>query len=228
MIKNKKFHPAGIFIIVFLTGLLLFNGSKPPASLYAQLLGQKPRFTYGSEKDSKSVKRSLYAQLLARESRASESSQPDDLIEQKISEIRDRLIKIRRHIHMYPELSNKEYRTSKFVANELKKMGLEVSDGWAGTGVVGLLKGGKPGAVVALRADMDALPIQELTGVEYASKNKGVMHACGHDVHTTIALGAAMVLSSLREEIAGTVKFIFQPAEEAPSGELGGAKLMVQ
>ncbi|MCP2618233.1 amidohydrolase, partial [Candidatus Aminicenantes bacterium AC-335-A11] len=109
------------------------------------------------------------------------------------------------------------------------KLGLEVKTGIAHTGVVGLLKGTQPGTTVALRADMDALPIQELNDIPYKSKRKGVMHACGHDVHMTVALGVAMVLSRMRDEIKGNIKFIFQPAEEgAPPGEEGGASLMIK
>jgi amidohydrolase len=146
-------------------------------------------------------------------------------IEKRIGEV----IKIRRFIHMNPELSNREYETAKLVSSKLTSLGMEVQTGIAKTGVVGLLRGGQPGATIAVRADMDALPIQELNNVPYKSLNEGIMHACGHDVHTSIALGTAMVLSTLRERIKGNIKFIFQPAEEgAPQGEEGGADLMIK
>ena len=142
----------------------------------------------------------------------------------------------RRDIHQNPELSNREFRTSALVAEHLRSLGLEVQTGIAHTGVVGVLKGGKPGPVVALRADMDALPVVEKTGLpfasvatgEYEGKTVGVMHACGHDNHVAILMGAAVVLSQMRDELPGTVKFIFQPAEEGPpKGEDGGAKMMI-
>lgn len=143
----------------------------------------------------------------------------------------------RRDIHEHPELGNEETRTAAKVAELLKSFGLEVHTGVARTGVVGILKGGKPGPVVALRADMDALPLTETTGLAYASTVKavylgqpvGVMHACGHDTHVAMLLGAAEVLSQVRAELPGTIKFIFQPAEEGSvPGTVGGAKLMVQ
>ena len=134
----------------------------------------------------------------------------------------------RRHIHENPELSNQENETSKFVESNLKKFGLKPVNGVANTGVVALLVGGKPGPTIAVRADMDALPIEEETGLKFASKNKGVMHACGHDFHTSILLGVAKLLNEVKEELPGKVKFIFQPAEEAPSGQMVGARLMVK
>jgi amidohydrolase len=142
----------------------------------------------------------------------------------------------RRDFHQHPELSNREFRTSKIVADELRKMGMEVSTGIAHTGVVGILKGGKPGPTVALRADMDALPVTErgdlpfrsTATAEYRGEKVGVMHACGHDGHTAVLLGAAKVLAGMREELPGTVMFVFQPAEEGPpDGERGGAPLML-
>src|SRR5262249_29949169 len=128
------------------------------------------------------------------------------------------------------ELSNREERTSRIVAERLRALGLdEVKTGVARYGVVALLKGSKPGPVVAVRADMDALPIQETIDVPYKSQVPGVKHACGHDAHTTIELGVAEVLSKMRDQISGSIKFVFQPAEEgAPSGEEGGASLMVK
>ncbi|QSE98120.1 amidohydrolase [Fulvivirga lutea] len=148
-----------------------------------------------------------------------------------------KMVEWRRHFHQNPELSNREVNTSKKIAAELKAMGIEVQTGIAKTGVVGILKGGKPGPVVALRADIDALPITERTGLPFASEvttefngnNTGVMHACGHDMHMTIVLAAAKILSEMRKDLPGTVKFIFQPAEEGPPpGEEGGASLMVK
>lgn len=142
----------------------------------------------------------------------------------------------RHHLHANPELSNREEQTAAYVAAHLRGLGIKVQTGVAGHGVVGLLKGGRPGPVVALRADMDALPVTELTGLPYASdvradyggKEVGVMHACGHDAHVAILMGAADVLAGVREELAGTVKFIFQPAEEGawPAPEWG-AKQMI-
>lgn len=144
--------------------------------------------------------------------------------------LRQKLIEQRRDFHMHPELSNREERTARVVAEKLRALGLdEVKTGVGRHGVVALLKGKLPGDVVAVRADMDALPIQETNDVPYKSKNDGVKHACGHDVHTTVELGVAEVLSKMRDHIRGTVKFIFQPAEEgAPAGERGGAPLMIE
>ncbi|PYT07518.1 MAG: amidohydrolase, partial [Acidobacteria bacterium] len=143
---------------------------------------------------------------------------------------RTKLVEQRRDFHMHPELSNREERTPRVVAERLRALGLdEVKTGVGKFGVVALLKGSKPGPVVAVRADMDALPIQETIDVPYKSLTPGVKHACGHDAHTTIELGVAEVLSKMRNQISGTIKFIFQPAEEgAPQGEEGGASLMVK
>ena len=142
----------------------------------------------------------------------------------KASAIADRLTEIRSDFHSHPELSFNEERTAKKVEEILKELALDdVQTGVAGTGVVALLRGGSPGRTIALRADMDALPIQEENNVPYKSQNDGVMHACGHDVHVTALLGAAMVLSRMREQLRGNVKFIFQPAEEVA----GGGKAMV-
>jgi amidohydrolase len=131
---------------------------------------------------------------------------------------------LRRDFHRHPELGFKEFRTSEIVSRELSKLRFEVSSGIAKTGVIGLLRGKEPGRVLLLRFDMDALPITEDTSVQYASKNPGVMHACGHDGHTAIGLTVAKILSRFRDEMQGSVKFVFQPAEEG----LGGAKLMVE
>jgi amidohydrolase len=146
------------------------------------------------------------------------------------------VIEWRRDFHQNPELSNREFRTSKIVAEQLRKMGLEVRTGIAHTGVVAVLRGGKPGPTLALRADMDALPVTEqvdlpfksVATAEYRGEKVGVMHACGHDGHTAVLLGAAKVLSAMKSELPGTVLFVFQPAEEgAPDGERGGAPLML-
>lgn len=135
-------------------------------------------------------------------------------------------IEIRRHIHAHPELSYKEFETAKFVVSKLQEMGLEIQEGVAGTGVVALIKGKNPEKfVVALRGDMDALPITELNDVPYKSQNEGVMHACGHDVHTSCVLGAAKILNELKDSFEGTVKLIFQPGEEKNPG---GASLMIK
>jgi amidohydrolase len=142
----------------------------------------------------------------------------------------------RRDFHQHPELGNREVRTAKIVADELKKLGLEVKTGVAHTGVVATLKGGRTGPAIALRADMDALPVTEqvdlpfksVATAEYRGEKVGVMHACGHDGHTAILLGTAKALAGMRQDLPGTVMFVFQPAEEgAPEGELGGAKLML-
>jgi amidohydrolase len=143
----------------------------------------------------------------------------------------------RRDLHAHPELSNREFRTAGVVAGQLERLGLEVRRNVAHTGVVGVLRGGRPGATVALRADMDALPVSEAVDLAFASKLRatyrgrevGVMHACGHDAHTAILLGVAELLAAARERLPGSVLFLFQPAEEgAPSGEKGGAKLMLE
>ncbi len=153
------------------------------------------------------------------------------------TEIEGKMIEWRRDIHQNPELSNREYKTAEKIASHLKSLGIEVQTGVAKTGVVGILKGEKPGPVVALRADIDALPVTERTPVPFASKaigeyngvETGVMHACGHDTHVAILMATAEVLSKMKADLKGTVKFIFQPAEEgAPEGEEGGAQLMVK
>ena len=150
-------------------------------------------------------------------------------IEKSIKDHYQEIINTRRFIHMNPELGNNEHETAKLIASKLLSMGFEIRTGVAKTGVVALLRGVQPGQTVAIRADMDALPIQEKTGLTYESLNPGIMHACGHDIHTAIALGTAMILSDIRDKIKGNVKFIFQPAEEgAPQGEEGGAQLMIK
>lgn len=136
---------------------------------------------------------------------------------------KDEIISIRRHLHQYPELGFKEYITSDLVADYLQKLGLKVERGIAGTGVVALLNTGRPGPCIALRADMDALPLQESTGLPFSSRHDGTMHACGHDGHMAMLLGAAGNLVEKQNELCGAVKFVFQPAEEM----LGGARHMI-
>ncbi|WP_439107722.1 amidohydrolase [Congregibacter sp.] len=154
------------------------------------------------------------------------------LVDERTLSVNDNVVELRHHFHSNPELSNQEFDTAKKIAAELTALGFdEVQTGVAGTGVIGILKGSKSGPTVALRADMDALPVTEKTGLPFASKvttewrgqETGVMHACGHDAHMAILLGAAEVLAGMRDEIPGTIKFIFQPAEEAE----GGADVMV-
>ena len=158
-------------------------------------------------------------------------------IDQMAKDIEPKVIEWRRHFHQYPELSNREFKTSAKVAEHLKSLGIEVQTGIAKTGVVGLLKGTKPGPVIALRADMDALPVTERNSLPFASKERatfngmetGVMHACGHDSHVAILMGVAEILAKNKADLKGSVKFIFQPAEEGPpAGEEGGADLMVK
>ena len=161
--------------------------------------------------------------------RSAEAPAREQRLAREAEALRAKLVEQRRDFHMHPELSNREERTARVVAERLRALGLEVKTGIARHGVVALLEGGRPGTVVAVRADMDALPIEETLDVPYKSRNPGVKHACGHDVHTTVQLGVAEVLSKMRGEIPGTVKFIFQPAEEGPpAGEEGGASLMVK
>ncbi len=158
-------------------------------------------------------------------------------IDKNVAAVNDSVIAWRRHLHQYPELSNREFKTAQYVAANLTKLGIEVKIGIGKTGVVGILKGGKPGPVIALRADMDALPVIERVKLpfaskatsEYAGQQVGVMHACGHDSHVAILLGTATVLKQMQKDVAGTVVFIFQPAEEGPpANEEGGAPLMIK
>jgi len=157
-------------------------------------------------------------------------------LQQRIEAVMPKVVAWRRDIHQHPELSNREVRTAKLVADHLQALGFEVKTGVAHTGVVGVLRGGENGRVVALRADMDALPVTEEVDLPFKStvrttfgdKEVGVMHACGHDNHTAILMGVAEVLAGMRDELPGTVKLVFQPAEEgAPPGEKGGAKMMI-
>jgi amidohydrolase len=151
--------------------------------------------------------------------------------------IQTKLVEWRRHFHEHPELGNREFKTAAYIVDQLKDLGLEIQTGVGKTGVVAILKGGKPGPVIALRADIDGLPVKERVNIPFASKDSTdyngqrvpVMHACGHDAHTSMLIGTAQVLSSMKKDIAGTIKFIFQPAEEGPpTGEEGGAALMVK
>ncbi len=170
------------------------------------------------------------------------SATPDlDALHRDIDKLADQVephvIANRRYIHQHPELSNRETETSKYIAEHLRALGIDVQTGIAKTGVVGVLRGGKPGPVVALRSELDALPVTEEGNLPFKStvrstydgKDVGVMHACGHDAHMGILLGVAEVLSQLKPQLHGTIKFIFQPAEEgAPAGEEGGAALMIK
>src|SRR5262245_47554843 len=182
--------------------------------------------------------------LLAALSSARAQSIPEleQEIRQRAAQIEAQLIAWRRDIHQNPELGEQETRTAGLVTAHLTRLGLDVKTGVAQTGVVALLKGGRPGPVVALRADMDALPVKEPEGLPFASKAKSkylgrevdVMHACGHDAHTAILMATAEVLTAMKDRLPGTVKFIFQPAEEGPSlyaaftGKVWGAKAMVR
>jgi amidohydrolase len=158
-------------------------------------------------------------------------------IDRRAPQLEAKAIAWRRDIHQHPELSNREVRTSKLVADHLRSLGIEVRTGIAKTGVIGVLRGGRPGPVVALRADMDALPVAEEVDVPfkstvrttYSGQDVGVMHACGHDAHVAILMSVAELLAGMREQLPGTVKFLFQPAEESPPpGEEGGAALMIK
>src|ERR1700743_962759 len=154
-------------------------------------------------------------------------------IEAAADKIEPKTITWRRDFHEHPELGNREFRTSKIIADYLRSLGIEVQEGVGKTGVVGILKGGLPGPVIGLRADMDALPLVERTPVPFASKVKttyngqevGVMHACGQDSHIAIMMSVAEILAGMKQQLHGAVKFIFQPAEEGPpNGEEGGAR----
>ena len=147
-----------------------------------------------------------------------------DSLKKRTEEMKDWLIEIRRTIHMHPELGFEEVETSKLIAEWLDKFGLQVRKGVAKTGVVGLLQGKTPGKTVAIRADMDALPMDEARPVPYASRIKGKMHACGHDAHVAILLGVARFFSSIPDQVKGNIKWIFQPAEEGG----GGGRVMVE
>ena len=159
------------------------------------------------------------------------------VVTDKVSAMEEQVIQWRHHFHANPELSNREFETAAYIAKYLTSLGLQVQTGIAKTGVVGLLDTGKPGPVVALRADIDELPVLEDNDLPYKSTKRGmfngkdvpVMHACGHDTHIAMLMGAAKILTDMQDELVGQVKFIFQPAEEgSPEGEVGGAEIMVQ
>jgi len=184
----------------------------------------------------------LSASIGSAASAASAASPPaasplDARIDQEARKVAPQIVEIRHRIHQNPELSNRESQTAETVATYLRGLGLEARTGIAKTGVVALLKGGKPGPLIAVRADMDALPVVEQTDFPFKSTKKdtlqgqqvGVAHACGHDIHTTVQLGVAAVLAAIRQDLPGSVLFIFQPAEEGPpAGEKGGASLMLE
>jgi len=160
-----------------------------------------------------------------------------EMINTKANAIEQEVIALRRHYHENPELSNREFETSKHIAAELKKLGLPIEEGVAHTGVIAVLDSGKPGPTIGLRADIDALPVVERVDLpfksvkktEYLGNEVGIMHACGHDTHIAMLLGAAKILTSMKDQLKGKIVFVFQPAEEgAPPGEEGGAKLMVK
>ncbi len=175
--------------------------------------------------------------LAAASAGAARGQSLDREIDRRAAQVAPQVVAWRRDIHQHPELSNREVRTAGLVADHLRALGLEVRTGVARTGVVGVLRGARPGPVVALRADMDALPVTEEVNLPFASKVRatyngqevGVMHACGHDAHTAMLMGTAEVLVGLRDRLPGTVTFLFQPAEEGPpAGEDGGAVLMIR
>ena len=179
----------------------------------------------------------LIASLFASAAGAQQSNVLNAAISQKIQALEPKVVAWRRDIHQNPELGNREFRTAKLVADHLRSLGIEVQEKVAHTGVVGILRGGKPGPVVLLRADMDALPVTERVNIPFASKARGnyngqdvgVMHACGHDTHVAILMGVAELFAGMRNDLPGTIKFMFQPAEEGPpAGEQGGAELMVK
>lgn len=160
-----------------------------------------------------------------------------DTVSQKATQVEAQVIKWRHHLHQNPELSNREFETAKYIEKHLRGLGLEVQTGVAITGVVAILDSGRPGPTIALRADMDGLPVKEESNLPYRSEVTGmlegnqvpVMHACGHDTHVAMLMGAATILTEMKSELTGKVKFIFQPAEEgAPAGEKGGAEIMVK
>ena len=164
-------------------------------------------------------------------------SQVETKVNALVTEIEPQVIKWRRHLHQYPELSNREFNTMKYIAENLKGLDVTIETGMAHTGVVAVLDTGKPGPTIGLRADMDALPVRERVDVPFASKeeteylgqNVGIMHACGHDSHVAILMGAATLLNQIKKDLTGKIVFVFQPAEEgAPAGEEGGAALMIK
>ena len=167
----------------------------------------------------------IFAPCAAAPVRAQDAAALETKVRERAAAVEQKVIQWRRDIHQHPELGDQETRTAGLVADHLRNLGLEVRTGVGGTGVVGVLRGGRPGRTVALRADMDALPVQEPEGLPFASKARqpfmgtgvGVMHACGHDAHTAMLMGVAEVLSGMKGELPGTVLFVFQPAEEGSS-----------
>jgi amidohydrolase len=184
------------------------------------------------------VATALFSTILFSTVALSESTLSSETIRSSAARVEDKVIAWRRDIHEHPELSNREVRTAALVAEHLRALGFdEVRTEVGHTGVIGILKGGLPGPAVALRADMDALPVREMVDLPFASRVRttyggrevSVMHACGHDAHTAILMGTAEVLAGMRAQIPGTVRFIFQPAEEGPpEGEEGGASLLIK
>ena len=200
---------------------------------------RKPKTNQSRQYKTESMKNTFFviALLFSYQIATAQKGDHQAVISANAAKIEQKVIDWRHDFHQNPELGNRETRTSSIVAKHLRSLGLEVKTGIAVTGVVGILKGDQPGPVIALRADMDALPVTEKTDVPFASKVKttyngmetGVMHACGHDAHVAILMGVAEILSGMKKELRGTVVFIFQPAEEGtPKGEEGGAKLMVE
>lgn len=180
---------------------------------------------------------SLLAALIVVPAASASSADLASALEEGIRRHLPRVVEVRHHLHRNPELGNQEFETAAFLAEELRELGFDVRTEVAITGVIGVLEGGKPGPVVAVRADIDALPVVEDTDLPFKStkrttflgKEVGVAHACGHDIHMSVVLGVAKVLADLKDELPGTVKFIFQPAEEGPPpGEEGGASLMLE
>lgn len=185
----------------------------------------------------KNVKLIAIAFLFSFQLASAQKNNLTETINKAADKIEQKVIDWRHDFHEHPELGNREFRTAEIIANHLKSLGIEVQTNVAKTGVIGILKGDKPGPVVALRADMDGLPVIENNDLPYKStgttqyngKETGVMHACGHDAHVSILMGVAEILSGMKKDLKGTVKFLFQPAEEgAPKGEEGGAELMVK
>ena len=168
---------------------------------------------------------------------SAQAQQKNEAIETAVKKIEPKCIEWRRDIHQHPELGNREFRTAKIIAEHLRRLKIEVREGVAKTGVMGILKTGKPGPVIALRADIDALPVTERNSLPFKSNAKaiyngkevGVMHACGHDTHVAMLMSAAEILTGMKNQLSGTIVFVFQPSEEGPpAGEEGGAALMVK
>ncbi|NGP76813.1 amidohydrolase [Balneolaceae bacterium YR4-1] len=179
----------------------------------------------------------IFTLLLTTDLKAQDTAELHEIINSKTESVFDQVVEWRRHFHEHPELSNREDETAAYIADYMRSLGMEVETGIAHTGVVAILEGGNPGPVVGLRADIDGLPVKERTDVPFKSTKRttylgqevGVMHACGHDTHIAMLMGAAKILTDMKDDLHGTVKFIFQPAEEgAPPGEEGGAELMVE